>query len=114
MEDDAGHIQGEQAMNRKEFTKATKGAALERSSVDGVVTCEVCHMPFIGESPKFHHKDSRSDDNSLENCVVVHEKCHRIITAELRPGVDKATRIRDKLLGLTKVKPKIPNRGWGR
>lgn len=97
-------------MIRREFTKATKKAAYERSR--GI--CGECKLSLDIWGVEYHHKDSRSNDNSLENCLAICIPCHRRITKELRPLVDKATRIREKRLNITGRKQKIPSRGFQR
>lgn len=93
---------------RQEFSIATMKEGLKRA--DG--NCEYCGLPFGVETPEFHHKDSSSWDNSLGNLQVIHKRCHARLTKELRPGVDRATRIKNRRLGLVSKKRKIAGRGF--
>ena len=74
-------------------------------------------MPLIG-IPEYHHKKEAylGGDNSLENCLVITKKCHRIITDERRREIDKTRRISEKNAGVRKRKgrpmPGTRASGW--
>lgn len=76
---------------RREFSKATKTAALERSG--GVCECG-CGVPFGVEGVEYDHDlpDWLGGDNSLENCKALRVKCHRRKTPKDRQMIDKARR----------------------
>lgn len=106
-------------MSRKEFTKATKRAALKRSCG----TCEATgHMYGWGSGVRcianlsygveFDHiiLDANSHDNSLENCAAVCKKCHRQKTTKHDvPLAAKTLRQQDKALGIRR-----PKYNWGK
>ena len=89
-------------MPRSEFTKKTKLEAWERCG--GFCECG-CGQKIIGR-PEYHHDKENyiGGDNSLENCLVLTKKCHRIITDERRPEIDKTRRISEKNAGIRKRK----------
>jgi len=85
---------------RAEFSKATKLAAWERCR--GMCECG-CGQKIIGR-PEYDHviEDTLTHDNSLENCMVMAKRCHRIKTDENRPEIDKTRRILEKRAGVRK------------
>lgn len=94
---------------RLEFTRATKEAGLERCKGK----CEVCGMEFRGERAEFHHalEASLGGDNSLSNLVVLHKRCHALITAKHSiPFIAKADRISRKSKGITRSKTRWAKR----
>lgn len=111
-------------MPRREFTKATKRAALFRSGglCEGV-------GPWYGLEPgkrcntslaagvQFDHidLDANSKDNSLANCAAVCIRCHAIKTRTHDiPVAAKTLRRQDAARGIRSVKQKIQSRGFDR
>jgi 5-methylcytosine-specific restriction endonuclease McrA len=97
---------------RLEFSRKTKDEAYGRNK--GI--CEHCGLPFGAERPEYHHiKEAYlGGDNSLANCLVVHQRCHKRLTAERRPDIDKTSRLIRKNEGRTGRKAKIKSRGFER
>jgi 5-methylcytosine-specific restriction endonuclease McrA len=99
-------------MTRTEFSKSTKLQAWNRCQRSGIPYCECgCEQKIVGR-PEYDHKlaDGLGGDNSLENCVVMNAKCHRIKTSrEDVPMIAKADRLREKAAGI-RSKPKWPSR----
>lgn len=97
---------------RLEFSLKTKKEGYERSN--GI--CEHCHQPFGAEEPEYHHirEAYLKGGNGLDNLLVVHKRCHRLLTGERRPAIDKTRRLINKQRGLTGRKQKIPSRGFQR
>ena len=104
-------------MSRREFTKATKRAALERSGGDceavgvwyGLPVRKRCSFD-LGFGVEFDHidLDANSRDNSLSNCAAVCIQCHRWKTTHRDiPLAAKTLRQQDKHLGI-----KGPKRPW--
>jgi len=104
-------------MPRREFTKATRRAALARSG--GL--CEAvgawyghepghrCNAP-LSAGVQFDHidLDANSKDNSLENCAAVCIPCHAFKTAKIdTPKAAKTLRQQDKARGISKPKSKL-------
>jgi len=105
---------------RREFTKATKRAALTRSGG----RCEAvgawyklapgcrCNAP-LAAGVEFDHidLDANSHDNSLENCAAVCVPCHKFKTAKIdTPKAAKTLRQQDKARGIARPKQSIPSR----
>lgn len=97
-------------MSRREFTKATKRAALERSGLlceavgawYGLEPGQRCNAP-LGYGVEFDHidLDANSKDNSLENCAAVCPKCHGFKTRHHDiPVAAKTLRQQDKARGI--------------
>lgn len=86
-------------MSRAEFSKATKLAAFERCAG----RCEKCTQKILG-TPEYDHviEETLTHDNSLENCMVLCARCHRLKTNENRPEIDKTRRIAEKRAGVRK------------
>ena len=87
-------------MTRLEFTKRVKLQAWDRCKGD----CEVCGQRILG-TPEYDHFRPvyLSDDASLDNCVVMCSKCHRLKTTDIdRPKIDKARRVLEKRAGVRK------------
>jgi 5-methylcytosine-specific restriction endonuclease McrA len=97
---------------RLEFSVATRKEAYERSK--GI--CEHCRLPFGNERPEYHHVTEAylGGDNSLANCLVIHKRCHKWLTAGRRPEIDKTVRLERKQRGWTGRKAKIKSRGFER
>ena len=98
-------------MSRSEFSVKTRKAAWERC--DGICECG-CNLPIVGR-PEYDHRLAcgLGGDNSLENCVVLSVKCHKIKThTEDRPRMAKADRLYKKANGLMPQKRKWPSRPW--
>lgn len=109
-------------MARREFTKATKRAALARS--EG--RCEAlgawynlesgcrCNAP-LAAGVEFDHidLDANSHDNSLENCAAVCVPCHKFKTAKIdTPKAAKTLRQQDKARGIARPKQQIRSKGF--
>jgi hypothetical protein len=109
-------------MARREFTKATKRAALARS--EG--RCEAvgawynlapgcrCNAP-LAAGVEFDHidLDANSKDNSLENCAAICIPCHRFKTAKIdTPKAAKTLRQQDKDRGIKRPAGKLKGRGF--
>jgi 5-methylcytosine-specific restriction protein A len=103
-------------MARLEFAKSTKKDANARSEGrceakwDGVR----CNTPFAGLTPQYHHiiEAYLGGRATLENCMVVCIPCHKLITKKRAPVLEKVERILERKAGITRIKQKIPNRGW--
>lgn len=66
-----------------------------RASKKGVVSCENCNKPLIGEiTPKanIHHKDGNPVNNNINNLVVLCPNCHSIADMSI-PKKKKAKKI---------------------
>ena len=90
---------------RDEFTKATKSAAWERCG--GFCECG-CAQRIVG-TPEYHHNVHAAigGSNSLDNCVVLSSKCHKLRTAKLDiPQIAKTKRIAAKRAGIKADRPK--------
>lgn len=94
-------------MSRREFSKATKLAAFERSG--GRCECG-CNQPILG-TPEYDHRleDYVGGANDIENCMVMSKRCHRLKTDRNRPEIDKTRRIAEKRAG---VRQGRGFRGW--
>ena len=99
-------------MNRREFDKPTKRAALKRSghlceaigAMYGLALAQRCNAP-LAYGVEFDHivLDANSKDNSLENCAAVCIKCHKWKSAKHdTPMAAKTVRLQDKALGIRK------------
>lgn len=95
-------------MARREFSKSTKTAALERCRR----CCELCGVGFSHAiSPEYDHRvpDALDGLNDLENCQVVCRTCHRLKTlGEDRPRITKAQRLDDKHMKLRSKSRPMP------
>ena len=95
---------------RAEFSKQTKLEAWRRAAG----YCEgPCGQSFEGRRPEYDHVKpaAMGGDNSLENCVVLCPKCHRLKTAMAdMPMIWKSNAVRDKHAGLRRAKRFIPYR----
>ncbi len=92
---------------RREFTKVTKEAAWVRCQ--GL--CEACGQPILPQRPEYHHiiEAALDADAGLDNILVVHKKCHAILTKEQSmPRVAKVNRIRNKARGIVGRKHRWP------
>ena len=92
---------------RKEFTAKTKRAAFERCHVNGVPRCEAIIVSEPGVSLRcsedlrvksFHYDHADADfyskDNSLENCTVLCQLCHKLKTRTVDvPKISKTRRL---------------------
>lgn len=97
-------------MNRREFSKETKRAALQRSGqlceaiggMYGLQAAQRCNAP-LAYGVEFDHivLDANSKDNSLENCAAVCVRCHKHKTAKHdTPMAAKTVRMQDKHKGI--------------
>jgi 5-methylcytosine-specific restriction endonuclease McrA len=96
---------------RLEFSHATKEAAFSRANG----FCEHCKLPLNGERPEYHHITEAwlGGDNSLENCLVVHKRCHKLLTKDVsHKRVAKVKRIKKKKANV-KRKYQWPKRQFG-
>lgn len=109
-------------MSRKEFSKLTKRAALERSqmrcealgSVYGLEAGIRCSIS-LSKGVQFDHivADAIGGDNSLENCAAVCPRCHQVKTRNNdTPKAAKVKRVSDKALGIKSNAPKIRSAGF--
>lgn len=98
---------------RQEFTAATRKAAWERCQ--GL--CEVCGQPILPHRPHYHHvvEAALGGGNDLDNCMVLHPKCHAVITAETSaPRLARVARIWNKARNIIKRKrPWLKGRKFG-
>lgn len=92
---------------RKEFSKSVRLQAWERSG--GHCECG-CGQKIIG-TPEYDHviEDTLTHDNSLDNCMVMSKRCHRLKTDRNRPEIDKTRRVLEKRAG---VRKRQGFRGW--
>lgn len=109
--------------NRREFTKATKREALNRSglmceavgAMYGLLDGKRCNAPLSG-GVQYDHivLDANSKDNSLENCASVCIPCHRWKTSNHdTPMAAKTVRMQDKARGIRSApKQKIRSQGF--
>jgi 5-methylcytosine-specific restriction endonuclease McrA len=104
-------------MSRREFTTATRKAALKRSNMRceavgewyGLGPGQRCHAG-LAQGVEYDHivLDANSKDNSLENCAAVCIRCHRYKTAH-HDTPTAAKTVRQSIMGMkTRVKAKIP------
>jgi hypothetical protein len=107
-------------MSRREFTKKTKRAALQRSGMlceavgewYGLLPGQRCNLP-LSAGVQFDHinLDANSKDSSIENCAAVCIKCHAFKTANHDiPVAAKTLRQQDAARGIAAAKQKIPSR----
>ena len=106
-------------MARREFTTATRKAALKRSGKRceavgawyGLPDGHRCTADLsLGVEYDHFILDANSKDNSLENCRAVCPKCHRWKTSNIDVPTAAETK-RQQFMGMkTKVKAKIPTR----
>jgi 5-methylcytosine-specific restriction protein A len=96
---------------RREFSVIVRRLAKARAGKN----CEGCGLEFGGMRPEYHHKkeDTYFGDPVLENCQVLCPPCHRTITKARQRDIARSNRVRNKANGTTKVKRKIPSRGFG-
>ena len=91
---------------RKEFARAIKRAAFERSGG----YCELCGSKLKGP-PEYHHRLEAylagDEAATLENCVVADKHCHALVTKSRRPEIDKTRRLADKRMGIRKRKSSL-------
>jgi 5-methylcytosine-specific restriction protein A len=102
-------------MTRTEFSSAVRKAAWERCQGK----CEACTAKLFPGRFQFDHDvpDGLGGEPVLSNCKVLCTACHGAKTVEQdRPVMQKADNIRNKHLGLGRVKAKFPKRldPWGK
>lgn len=111
-------------MARREFTRATKRAALARS--EG--RCEAIGAWYglepgkrcgasLAAGVEFDHiiLDANSKDNSLENCAAVCLPCHRHKSAKHdTPTAAKTLRQQDRARGIKAASRPIQSRGFAK
>jgi hypothetical protein len=104
-------------MARREFTKATKRAALARSGGlceavgewYGLPAGQRCGVP-LACGVEFDHidLDANSKDNSLENCAAICRRCHGWKTRNRDiPLAAKTLRQQDKARGIRRPKSSL-------
>ncbi|WP_159585974.1 HNH endonuclease [Chelativorans xinjiangense] len=107
-------------MARREFTKATRRAALERSQGRceaigawyGLEPGKRCNAP-LSAGVEFDHidLDANSKDNSLSNCAATCIPCHRHKSAKHdTPKAAKTLRQQDKARGVSKPAGNLKSR----
>jgi 5-methylcytosine-specific restriction enzyme A len=101
---------------RLNFTIATKKAA----TVRGNYKCEA-HLIWpefrcTNLSSQHHHilEASLRGKPTLENCAALCGRCHKRVTKERRPEMDKTVRLERNQRGWTGRKAKIKSRGFER
>lgn len=109
-------------MARKEFTKKTKRAALERSGkrceavgkMYGLPDGQRCNAD-LSKGVEFDHiiLDANSHDNSLENCASVCPACHKHKTTKHDvPLAAKTVRQQDRNNGIKRKAVPIKSAGF--
>ena len=86
--------------NRLNFSRKTKAQAFARSG--GKCECGKCGgIRLVAGKFQYHHIKEANDggDNSLENCLVITNECHKPLTKKYIQETRKAERIRDKHIG---------------
>jgi hypothetical protein len=106
-------------LSRREFSKATKRAAWERSGgaceaegqLYGMSAGVRCGADMTRTGVHYDHvdPDANSKDNSLENCAAVCPCCHRFKTTHHDvPKVAKTVRQQDRHRGIRRAKRVMP------
>ena len=111
-------------MSRKNFTKAVKRQAWDRSQMKceadgplyGLDKGHRCGVSLLNGVEYDHYIfDANSKDNSLENCRAVCPKCHRYKTTQHDiPKAAKTVRQQDKARGIVREKAKIKSAGFAK
>ena len=100
---------------RLEFTRKTKALAFARSQ--GRCECGKCGgIRLVPGKFQYHHIKEANDggDNSVENCLVITNDCHKPLTAHYVKETRKHERIRDKNIGaMGKTSRPIQSAGFG-
>ena len=93
-------------MSRREFTKAVKLAAFQRSGGN----CEGCTARLAVGRFEYHHQteDTFAGEPMLENCQVLCVPCHSAITRKQAAVIAKSSRVRAKHLGIKRTSRPIP------
>lgn len=106
----AGHGKARQGIMRNEFDRKTKEAAFTRANGN----CEYCHLSLAGERPEYHHilECAFGGQSTLKNCLVVHKKCHAILTKTVVPAIAKTNRQRRAATGIKRPAVKIKSAGF--
>jgi 5-methylcytosine-specific restriction enzyme A len=88
---------------RREFSRTTKLAAWDRCKG----FCESCHQKIIGVAEYDHATPCALEgEPTLDNCVVLCARCHRIKTSRLDvPAIAKGKRIEKKRAGIKSGRP---------
>lgn len=111
-------------MPRREFSRAVKREALQRSggfceasgAMYGLEDGRRCNAP-LSAGVEFDHliSDSSGGEPTLENCVCACRVCHAHKTAKIdTPKAAKIKRVQDKHLGVSKPKHRWPSRPFSR
>ena len=104
---------------RREFSKKTKEAGLERSQgrCEAVWDGVRCNVAFGERTPEYDHIVPATYDSpgssGLDNLQVICPPCHRLKTKRDVAGISKADRIREKASGLRGNKRDWPKRPFG-
>jgi 5-methylcytosine-specific restriction protein A len=101
---------------RLEFPVRVKKAATKR----GDYLCEahriwpmfVCYN--LSSQHHHIHEAAIGGEPTLENCAALCGRCHKRVTKERRPEMDKTVRLERKQRGWTGRKAKIKSRGFER
>ena len=96
--------------HRIEFPPKVKTQAFQRAKGH----CEECKCRIV--SAEYDHRIpwAMGGESTLENCVCLCSKCHRLKTfSEDIPNIAKAKRREAKHIGAVKTKQKIKSRGFG-
>lgn len=90
-------------MNRREFSKATKLKAWERTQG----RCEDCGCKIIAGQVEYDHviEAYLGGGNTVSNCRVLCARCHVSKTAQRRPEVDKTRRLVEKQANVRSKRP---------
>ncbi len=97
-------------MPRKNFSKATKVAAIKRATRDGVVYCEECSLPAKKWQIDHINPDGLTGEPTLENAKLLCLPCHDVKTnTKDKPAIAQAQRREAKHLGAVKPKASIPS-----
>ncbi|ANL84620.1 HNH endonuclease signature motif containing protein [Rhizobium phaseoli] len=103
-------------MSRREFSRATRQAALKRSGLKceasgsryGLEEGQRCNCSLsLGVQYDHDVPDQLGGDNSLENCRAVCVQCHKIKTRGDIQQIRKSDRQRDKASGVVRPAGKI-------
>lgn len=97
---------------RREFSRSVKLSAWDRCAGH----CESCRQKIIGVAEYDHATPCGLDgEPTLENCVVLCARCHRMKTSKLDvPAIAKGKRIEKKRAGIKSGRPMPGSKrsGW--
>jgi 5-methylcytosine-specific restriction endonuclease McrA len=96
-------------MARKNFSKATKVAAIKRATRESVVYCEECALPAKKWQIDHINPDGLTGTPTLENAKLLCLPCHAEKTNKKdKPAIAQAQRREAKHLGAVRPKATIP------